>query len=286
MTYQEHRHGNRNAILCGMLCGPDKDTGKRNHQSTSGLLILEILTFQVLDEFLTSTYETSETVDCDPRLAIISSLDNHSFDRATRPPVSAFTSPFLQRSLHQIAADVRRIAKRESSDIDNIWFVVLDERSNSDKTALLVQINDQGDDGEEAHDVESLRASFEVVNYTLNSLNVGVTSFVEQQDRATDDVLRHPDTTNKPRGGSCTTKEAWGLIEVGAAQVELGYQRRVHRSTGKLSPHLSNRRIGLSCPQGTSLNMSTTVSQPATFNRLNAMFNWGDFSSHISSVAS
>lgn len=74
---------------------------------------------------------------------------------------------------------------------------MLDKRSETDGTALLAQIN--GSDDADL-DVESLRASFEVVNYTLNSLNVGVTSFGEQQSRATDGVLEHPDSARKLRG--------------------------------------------------------------------------------------
>lgn len=147
---------------------------------------------------MTTTYETSQTVDCDPRLVVISNVIDDGHDEPTRPPVTAFESPFQQRTLHEVGASVRRIARQEGSNIDSLLFVVLDQRSTTDKTALLVQIN--GGDGED-FDVESLRASFDVVNYTLNSLNVGVTSFVEQQDLARANLLMHLGASEKPRGG-------------------------------------------------------------------------------------
>lgn len=153
---------------------------------------------------MTATYAVSETVDCVPRLVIISGLERSRFEEPSLPPTKAVNTPFKGSSAKDVAAALCALSQQKTSDLDSSYFAILDERSATDKTALLVQIVN-AESSSYGFDIDSVRASCETVNYTLNSLNVGVTSMGEQQALASanqSNILRHPDTSQRPRGGS------------------------------------------------------------------------------------
>jgi hypothetical protein len=102
-------------------------------------------------------------MDCQPSLHLISSLETFtptSQVLATTPPIHPFTSPFLAKSLAEIAEILRSsIAGNAFNTIDPNLFAVLDENSVSEDSGLIVQVKDGV--------VDCVRVHFDTVNAEL-----------------------------------------------------------------------------------------------------------------------
>lgn len=133
---------------------------------------------KTLNDFLTSSYENGRKVsDCDPCLVLVKDLATLKSKpiKATEPPVDNFTSAFLGMDLLEIAELLE--SNVEDPGVLCDWlFAVLDERSKSDRSVLLVESADG--------DVETVRVGFETANLQLVAWGVGVTSAGELQSLA------------------------------------------------------------------------------------------------------
>lgn len=95
--------------------------------------------------------------------------------KATEPPVDNFPSPFLGMNLVEIGQLLQSNVD-DSSPICTWLYAVLDERSKSDRSVLLV---DSADDK-----IEIVRVGFETANLQLVTLAVVVISVSELQGPA------------------------------------------------------------------------------------------------------
>ena len=103
--------------------------------------------------------------------------------------VTSPESPFKGKSpaeCHQLLRQLRR----KESDIDYCSFVVMDERSLTDDTVLLV--NAPGE-GEEEGDVQTIRVAFEIAHWRLSGYSMAMMDIGEDRKVAEameDGVLR------------------------------------------------------------------------------------------------
>jgi len=97
-------------------------------------------------------------------------------------------SPFKGKSpaeCHQLLRQLRR----NESDIDYCSFVVMDERSLTDDTVLLVNAPGEGEEG----DVQSVRVAFEIAHWRLSGYSMAMMDVGEDRVAAEgmeDGVLR------------------------------------------------------------------------------------------------
>ena len=102
--------------------------------------------------------------------------------------ITSSDSPFKDKSpseFHQLLRQLRL----EGSDIDYCSFVIMDERSLTDNTVLLVNTPGEGEEGE----VQSVRVAFEIAHWKLSGYLMAMMNMSE--DRAVaegtgDGVLR------------------------------------------------------------------------------------------------
>lgn len=114
--------------------------------------------------------------------------DHHRYDRATQIPVTESpTDIFHDMGVQECARAVHSFVKSTKSDINYEYLAILDERSVTDSTVLLVENDVRG------CEISVLRAAPEVANVTLARISAGVGSFSECAEIAakeTDNVYR------------------------------------------------------------------------------------------------
>ena len=104
-------------------------------------------------------------MDCQPSLYLISSLDDSTPTAATTPPIQPFTSPFLTKTPSEIAETLSSLfADTSSNTIDPTLFAILDERSISEDSGLIVQIKDGL--------VDCVRVHFDTINAELIRIQI------------------------------------------------------------------------------------------------------------------
>jgi hypothetical protein len=118
-----------------------------------------------------------------PYLLLVSSLDELVHAKqldATQPPISPFQSPFIGKSIKNVVNALHSTAKGTVSDtIDPDLFAILDERSLSEDSGLIVQIKD----GE----VDSVRVHFDTINSELIRVQIITCDIKETQERVGED---------------------------------------------------------------------------------------------------
>jgi len=102
--------------------------------------------------------------------------------------ISSPDSPFKFKSpteCHQLLRQLRR----DGSDIDYCSFVIMDERSLTDDTVLLVNAPGEGEEG----GVQSIRVVFEIAHWKLSGYFMAMMDMGEDRkvaERSEDGVLR------------------------------------------------------------------------------------------------
>lgn len=102
--------------------------------------------------------------------------------------VTSPDSPFKDKSpeeCHQMLCQLRR----DGSDVDYCSFVVMDERSLTDETVLLVNAPGEGEEGE----VQSVRVAFEIAHWRLSGYSMAMMDMSEDRavvEGTADGVLR------------------------------------------------------------------------------------------------
>ncbi|KAI5210135.1 hypothetical protein E4T39_00538 [Aureobasidium subglaciale] len=159
---------------------------------------------QRIDHFLEQTYQNSSKMDCQPYLLLIRSLDDLSTNdhhHATQPPVKSFSSPFLDKSLEEIAEMLQRtIRTSESNMIDLNLFAVLDDQSLSLDSGLIVQVKDGVAD--------SVRVHFDTINAELMRVSIITHDIKETRWLLGDDgVFRTKPPEESQKGGPAPRKK-------------------------------------------------------------------------------
>jgi len=98
-------------------------------------------------------------MDCPPSLFLVSSSEQAEAVtecKPTRPPVRpVYKSSFLGMSIEE-TANVFQTITADLEAIDSRWFVILDEKSCTEDTGLIVQVKDGV--------VDSVRVHFDTIN--------------------------------------------------------------------------------------------------------------------------
>jgi hypothetical protein len=147
-------------------------------------------------------------MNCQPSLHLISSLETltpTTQPHATTPPlVHPFTSPFLARSHAEIAEKLRSsIAGNAPNTIDPNLFAVLDERSVSEDSGLIVQVKDGGA-------VESVRVHFDTVNAELIRVRMITFDIAETKGLVGADGVFRTQPPQESRKGGCAVRKKLG----------------------------------------------------------------------------
>ncbi|KAI5248844.1 hypothetical protein E4T43_00950 [Aureobasidium subglaciale] len=151
-----------------------------------------------IDCFLKQTYQNSSKMDCQPYLLLITSLDYLGFNghaHATQPPVNSFSSPFLGKSLEQTVEILQQtIGTSKSNIVDLNLFAVLDDRSLSSDSGLVVQVKDGV--------VDSVRVHFDTINAELMRISIITQNIKETKWLVGDDGVfrtKPPEESKKGR---------------------------------------------------------------------------------------
>lgn len=144
-------------------------------------------------------------MDCQPSLKLISSLDDlepTTHPIATAPLVHPFTSPFLAASPAEV---LKTIAAETSLDsiIDQTLFAILDEKSLSEDSGLIVQSKDGR--------MQSVRVHFDTINAELIRVKMITFDIKETQGLVdVDGVFRTKPPEEGRKGGSAVRKKLGG----------------------------------------------------------------------------
>ncbi|KAH0292585.1 hypothetical protein M436DRAFT_49156 [Aureobasidium namibiae CBS 147.97] len=175
----------------------------------SALCCTAEISLKRISSFLEQTYENSSKMDCQPSLKLISSLEDLEMTThpiVTAPPVHPFTSPFLSRSPAEVA---EILAARTSSDsmIESNLFAILDEKSLSEDSGLIVQVK--------AGRVESVRVHLDTINAELIRVKMITFDVKETQGLVgKDGVFRTKPPDESKKGGSAVRKKL-GQVVIG-----------------------------------------------------------------------
>lgn len=141
-------------------------------------------------------------MDCQPSLKLIPSLDDlgtATHPIATVPLVHPFTSPFLSKSPAEVAEILAANAPSDSM-IDSTLFAILDEKSMSQDSGLIVQVKDDR--------VESVRVHFDTVNAELIRVKMITFDIKETQGLVgKDGVFRTKPPDESRKGGAAVRKK-------------------------------------------------------------------------------
>ncbi|EMD63371.1 hypothetical protein COCSADRAFT_357797 [Bipolaris sorokiniana ND90Pr] len=161
----------------------------------------------ILENFLKDAYTSSEQLvpGTSPSLVILTTSNTSDkgsdalTSSASRSPLQPFTSPFLGKSVENAAQ--HPVFQNAS------LFVVLDERSTRDNTALLAARDPNGT-------VDTVRVTFSAVQRTLISLDICSIGFAEIQSIAdaqgNDGVYGTPVSTQGPQKGCPAPRKKLG----------------------------------------------------------------------------
>jgi hypothetical protein len=143
-------------------------------------------------------------MDCQPSLHLISSLETFlptAQPHATTPSIHPFTSPFRAKSSAEIAEILRSsIAGNASNTIDPTLFAVLDEKSVSEDSGLIVQIKDGV--------VDCVRVHFDTVNAELIRIQMITFDIEETKGLVGEDgVFRTQPPQQSRKGGWAARKK-------------------------------------------------------------------------------
>jgi hypothetical protein len=162
---------------------------------------------QRINYFLEQTYLNSSKMDCQPSLHLITSLERlnpTTQPHATTPPIlHPSTSPFLVKSLTEIAEILRSMVADESNTIDPDLFAVLDGKSVLEDSGLIVQVKDGGA-------VESVRVHFDTVNAELIRVRMITFDIAETKGLVGADGVFRTQPPQESRKGGCAVRKKLG----------------------------------------------------------------------------
>ncbi|EYE93634.1 uncharacterized protein EURHEDRAFT_414042 [Aspergillus ruber CBS 135680] len=142
----------------------------------------------ILSAILTNTYDNDP--DCEPALIFLSTIsksdwETYTLDSATQTPVTeSFISPFVGMTVQQVAGCLR--ANASGTLLSETYFYIADERTATDQTLLLVEIEGEGIEG-----LRSVRVAGECANPDGVALTVGTIGFEEIESLVGDDGVYH-----------------------------------------------------------------------------------------------
>lgn len=159
---------------------------------------------QRIDYCLGQTYHNSSKMDCQPSLLLVSSLDKlvqANMSEATQPPISPFQSPFIGKSIEDVARTLHStIEDALSNAIDPNFFAVLDEKSLSDESGLIVQVKNGA--------VDFVRVHFDTINAELIRIQMITFDIKETKGLVREDgVFRTRPPEESRKGGPAPRKK-------------------------------------------------------------------------------
>lgn len=120
---------------------------------------------------------------------------------ATQPPISPFQSPFIGKSIEDVANSLHSTINNASfRAVDPDLFAVLDEKSLSEDTGLIVEVKN----GE----VDSVRVHFDTINAELIRIKMITFDIKETKGLAGEDgVFRTKPPEESRKGGPAPRKK-------------------------------------------------------------------------------
>ncbi|SMR47999.1 unnamed protein product [Zymoseptoria tritici ST99CH_3D1] len=97
-------------------------------------------------------------------IVVIRDLDE-TYTEISSPPVSDFDPPFAGQTAKECWQTLSAMTSRTKSDLDAELFVILDERSSQDDSALIVLVLQ--DDGKSDPKIETVRVDLKLVSDIL-----------------------------------------------------------------------------------------------------------------------
>ncbi|RMZ69452.1 hypothetical protein GMOD_00006264 [Pyrenophora seminiperda CCB06] len=137
--------------------------------------ILVVNSIQLLNEFLAEAFEAKELkeVGCTHIAILVDTTDISKLTKPSRPPVkNDLNYPFLGWKLDELVEFARQFDRTAHGIIDT-EFVILDDQSIKDKTAVLVTPSEMSDNLETAPRLTA-RSDFRSSLITLNVKSIGV----------------------------------------------------------------------------------------------------------------
>jgi len=147
---------------------------------------------------LSTIYEAAEAernAYYEPSLVVIGSLTTKYAEATTVLPghdTDMFTSPFVNQDNYEVARLLRKMAQDTQTDVNTDFFIILDSRTMSTSSAVLVEVKDPEEEGDDVV-VETVRVDLKIVHGLVMSMSIGKPSMDELQDiakRTSDGVVR------------------------------------------------------------------------------------------------